>query len=111
MYCAGVCAERQHFDRVAAGVAEFAEQPTHAACADLVAARMRDDRLAARGMDPVDRLAERRPRLRDVTGLARHEIALEDVLDVARVAGLDEKAREMRARNEPFAGHELSAPS
>ena len=40
-----------------------------------------------------------------MTGLTRHEVVLEDVLDVARVAGRDEPARKVRARDEPFAGH------
>ena len=41
----------------------------------------------------------------DVAGLARREVALEHVLHVARVPGLDQEAREVRARDQPLAGH------
>ena len=73
----------------------------------LVAARVREHRLAASDMDPVDRLAQRRPGMRDMPRLAGHEIALEDVSYVPRVSRLDEEAREMRPRDEALARHVL----
>ena len=65
---------------------------------------MRDDRLAASRMNPFDRLRQRRPRMLHVAGLAGREETLEGVLGFLHVARLDQEAREMRARDQPFAG-------
>ena len=69
---------------------------------------MRKDRLPAGPGDPAKRLRERCPRMRHITGLSAHEIALERVMNIAYVTRLREKTREVRTRNEPFAGHVLT---
>ena len=67
---------------------------------------MGEDRLAAGLVDPAERLGHRRPFVLDV---ARHcrvtRKRLKHVLGLARVAGLDEEAREMRAADQSLAGH------
>jgi len=55
-------------------------------------------------MDPAERLGHRRPFVLDVTGHAADQKALEAFLGFARVAGLDQKAREVRAADQPLAG-------
>src|SRR5690606_17468410 len=51
----------------------------------------------ARAADPRERVAERRPAVRDETRLALGEVALEDLLDVAARAPLDDVAGEVHA--------------
>ena len=96
---------RHDLDRVAARVAEFGQQAAHPAGVHAVAAGVRDDRLPAGRMDPADGLRQRRPFVRDVAGLAGRQVAGEDILHFACVAGFDEIAREMRPRDEPLARH------
>src|SRR5437763_6501653 len=96
------------FNRVAATVAEFLEQPAHVLARHRITARMRKDRLPAGPGDPAKRLRERCPRVRNITWLSAHEIALERVMHVAHITRLCEKTREVRTRNEPFAGHVLT---
>src|SRR5437899_2828901 len=86
---------RNHFDRVAAGIAEFAEQPSHVMGGYRVASWVRQHRLAAGAAYPFDGLRERRPRVRNVAGLSAHEIAFERVAHIAHASGLGQKSREM----------------
>ncbi len=74
---------------------------------DLVAARVRDDGLTPGRVNPDDGVGERRPRMRDVAGIAARQVPLEDVLRLARIACFDEVAREVRPRDEPLARHVL----
>src|SRR5215471_19217537 len=91
---------RKYLDRVAAEIAKLGEQPTHTGAFDLVTARMGDHSLPSGGVNPADDFRERGPRVRHVAGFATSQIALEDVLRLARKAGLHQIAREVRARNE-----------
>ena len=95
----GVAAGR-HLDAAAAVVLELGEERVLLVRRELVARRMRDDRDAARGDDPADGIAECRPSVRNEPGLAFDEKAAEYLLRVGTDAGLDEVAREVRARDQ-----------
>jgi hypothetical protein len=65
-----------------------------------VACRVGDHRHAAGACDPADRLAEPGPAVRHEAGLAVGEKAAEDFVGVVAMAGFDEEARKVRARNQ-----------
>ena len=70
---------------------------------------MREHRLAACDVDPVNRLRECRPLVLHVSGVALRQITLEDILGFLRVTRLDEEAREVRAADEALAGDVLES--
>jgi len=72
---------------------------------------MRDHRPAAGDVDPLDSLAQRRPCVRDVSGLARHEIALKTSLTSrACPASTRKRAKWVRETSRSLVTY-LSAPS
>src|SRR5262249_6880421 len=89
-------------DAITAEIAKLGQESAHASGADVVSTRMRDDRLAARRMDPAHGLCQRRPLMRRVAGLASSEVMLEHVLDVARVAFLHQEPGKMSAGDQMF---------
>jgi hypothetical protein len=84
-------------DRPAAGVAELLQQRFHRAGGQAVAPRMREHGIAARDTDPAHRVAQCRPLVRHVAGLARHQEAAEGMPRVRHCADVGEKAREVGA--------------
>jgi hypothetical protein len=55
---------------------------------------------AARADDPADGLGKPRPPMRDVAGLAAHQVSLEHLLDVTAGADLHEIPRKVTARDQ-----------
>src|SRR5690606_6416147 len=84
-------------DAPAAQGAELADQRIERRCTEPIARRMREHRDAAGIDDPADRVAQRRPAVRNEAGLAFDQVAAEYLAQVAANTLLDEEAREVRA--------------
>jgi hypothetical protein len=88
-----------HFDGVAAKLNELVEERREFDRREVIAAGMRDDRLAARLPDPFQRVRQLRPAVADESRLALAEIAREDIRSRLREAFFHQIPGEMRARD------------
>jgi hypothetical protein len=84
---------------------ELGEQRVFLGRAEVVARRMRHHGHAAGLRDPAHRVAQAGPAMRHVAGLALGEVLAKHLLRVAAHAGLDQKAREVRARDQRRVAH------
>lgn len=93
-----------HLDAFTAALAKFTQQLTQFPRAQLVARRMRHHRPSARADYPFHRVGERGPLARDMAGFAAREKLLEGLLRAPYVTPVNEKTREMCARNDHSLG-------
>ena len=93
----GGVAAGDHFDALPAVRLELQEERVFLVGGEAVPRGMRDDGHAARLRDPLHGRAERRPAVRNESGLALDQEAAEHFIRVRTHAALDEEACEVRA--------------
>src|SRR3989344_9231198 len=94
----GVVTAGNDFDGRAAAFTKRAEQARELAGGEPVTRRVRDHCSTAGAAYPAHRVGERRPATGYVSGFAARQEIFECLLHIARVAALDQKTCEVRAR-------------